>query len=186
MSMVGAEPMPFWKLREFIGQEDAEILAEAFAGRKVFVPANPREDSPIVAILGMESARRLADRLVVYGPETMRGRGCAVEVPMGGHGALGSAQRRVISMIEQDLSDSEICSRAGVCERTVRRWRARLGKSRPRRFGPDHPQVRAMAGNPSINAAEIVERTGVTGKTACKWIKHFAAERAANMKIAAE
>lgn len=126
--MSDSEYIPFWKLRHIVGNEAAEIMIEAFGGRRVYVAAHPGEDSEIARAIGMEAAEALGRAISVYGPD-WRPRGCPVEVPLGGGGSLHSVQRRMVAMIEAERTSAEICRELGVHERTIRRWRARLGRS---------------------------------------------------------
>lgn len=49
-------------LKELLGEEGARKLAQAFGGRRLYVPVSPGAHHPITVAIGQELADKLADR----------------------------------------------------------------------------------------------------------------------------
>lgn len=100
-----------------IGLEGALLLAEARGGARVSIPSNPKPDSPITQILGIERARLLAEYY------TAGGTSGELLVPLGPSGSYLAARRAraraIAALLDEGVSQEEIARRLHITSRAV-------------------------------------------------------------------
>ncbi|KQO53089.1 hypothetical protein [Methylobacterium sp. Leaf85] len=113
--------IPLDELADVIGDVAALRLVAAMGGTRFYVRADIREDSPIVAAIGMEAATVLAKHIA-----TGIG-GLAVEIPRGPSNFMAEYRRRLLDLAATPgLTEAQIAQEMKVHGRTVRRARAKL------------------------------------------------------------
>lgn len=105
-------------------------FAHAFGGQRIYIPENPRPDSPITKQLGEELARDICKLL---------GRG-DITVPLGPTAGQARFRIALAKRIEEGGSNNEIARDLHCHEVTVRRTKSRLG------IGGDDPRQADMFG----------------------------------------
>lgn len=103
-------------IAEEISEAVAIDLAKARGGRMVYIPANPKPDSELSKIIGLEAARQLT-KLIGTGN---------LMVPCGSVGGAGGRRAQIIKLWEAGLSQSQIAAEVDVHTRTVERVVASL------------------------------------------------------------
>ena len=138
----------FAQIRETLGDEDAEELAMYVGGQRIALP-RPSKLCPehlLCQRIGYELACRIVEAV---SPE--EGGVSAFYVP-------SLIELRVIRLLEEDgLTAREIAQRAGVCMRTVHRYRARMLK-KGLRVG-NHKAPRTLYRTYEISKGEKIVRT---------------------------
>lgn len=102
--MIPPPPVEIRYLTDILGIEATLDLMRHYGGSRVYVPANPSEDSPLVKALGLDVARRLAD---IAGKTT-------IKVP------LAKAWRSRV-LRAQGHSEAQVARMLGIDESTVAR-----------------------------------------------------------------
>lgn len=97
-------------LSQIIGEEATVSLLEEFAGTRVYVPRQVRENSRLTRAIGREAAQALCDR---FASDTIR-------VPLG-------RELRAKHYRHRGLSDARIAARLGLTESGVRTLFKRMG-----------------------------------------------------------
>lgn len=109
------------EIARIAGPAAARALHRAYAGRRVYVPAQPdrQPGGAWVALVGLAAARALAEA---------RG-GEYIHIPMGTGGVEAAGRRRRRALIEtldaDGRSAAEIAAAVGCSIRSIYRWRAR-------------------------------------------------------------
>lgn len=107
------------EIEEVAGRDAALALAGRYGGTTIYIPAEPRDGHPLVALLGKEVAAKIGAHFKV-------GRtGARLLIPKGQNWEAKARHSDIVSLIESGVSAREIASRLGVHERTVYRHRAR-------------------------------------------------------------
>lgn len=96
-------------------------VAAAFGGTRLFVAISPRPTSALARVVGVDAATAIA-RYVGHGD---------IEIPMSAARGQGGRRRRVAQMLGAGASVREAALGGDVCERTVRRIRARVDEPLP-------------------------------------------------------
>lgn len=105
-------PMSAKSLAALIGVAPTRALIAGWGGlEKVSVPCIARPDHPMAHALGFEAYQRLVD---AYG-------GDRIDVPRAV--GLGSAKRRLVGLLADEMSGRQAARQAGCTERHVRRLR---------------------------------------------------------------
>lgn len=113
--------LPLSELVAVLGDVDAVKLVAALGGTRVYVPAQFRSTSPVVAAIGAAAADRLSKHIV-----TGHG-GLWVDLPRGPSGLFADYRAKLAELASRDdLSEPEIARTLRVHGRTVRRMRAKL------------------------------------------------------------
>ncbi len=100
-----------------VGEEVALQLAVQAGGTEVFVPLDPKPDSRVVAIIGIDAARRIAKE-VAFG---------SVRIPRAMQRVIQERRRRVRALVAQGCSSTQIALELGVSSETVRQDKRHLG-----------------------------------------------------------
>jgi DNA-binding transcriptional regulator LsrR (DeoR family) len=104
-----------------IGEEAARRLAEAFGGRRLYIPKAPGEQHPITVAIGAAAAKVLAAEF---------GGSAPIDVPM-----LSTRRARIVELDGLGWSRAKIAREVGVTERRVYSALASLRNQRPRSAG---------------------------------------------------
>ncbi|UWQ00835.1 hypothetical protein K3X44_09935 [Aliiroseovarius crassostreae] len=99
-----------------IGEETAVRLAKARGGRVIYIPKNPKPDSELTLIVGLNAATQTAKLL---------GHGRCI-VPCGNIGGAAGRRARIEALWHEGLSQGEIAAEVDVHTRTVERVIASL------------------------------------------------------------
>lgn len=128
-------PLVLAEIAEVVGAAAAIQIAAHKGGTRVYFPARVDQDHWLVAIIGIDKARKLCQHFAVD-----RKRGQHIEIPL----HVGGTYRQMIRAIaksvhdlDQNPAESErtIAQTVGVTARTVRRHRARHGGRSDKRQG---------------------------------------------------
>ena len=92
-------------LEATIGEEAARRLAEAFGGRRLYVPKSPGEHHPITVAIGAPAAKVLAAEFGGSSP---------IDVPM-----LSARKARIVELDAQGWTRAKIAREVHVTERRV-------------------------------------------------------------------
>lgn len=98
-------------IAEEIGEQIAVDLAVGRGGRAVYIPTNPKADSELSKIVGLDAAAKLTKLL---------GSGSLL-VPCGSIGGAGGRRTRIIELLDVGMSHSNIAAEVDVHTRTVER-----------------------------------------------------------------
>lgn len=104
------------QIAEATSYEVAALLAREVGGTEISVPRNPKPDSPLARIVGIDAAKAIADQL---------GWGRLL-IPQGDFRGAGGQRALVRQMIQQGASINEAARAANCHERTVRRLKQAL------------------------------------------------------------
>lgn len=96
---------------EEIGEQVAIDLATVRGGRTVYIPSNPKADSELSKIVGLDAAVKL-NKLLGAGN---------LMVPCGSVGGAGGRRTRIIKLWNDGMSQSQIAAEVDVHTRTVER-----------------------------------------------------------------
>lgn len=99
-----------------VGFSNAQTIALWYGGRNLFVPAKPEEGSPLVRIIGMDGAKRMAEE---WGGEL-------VAVPTMWAYEEQVRNRQIGGLIGRGHSTKEIAFNMGMSERRVQQIRRSL------------------------------------------------------------
>lgn len=116
------------EIAEVAGIDAALAIAEAKGGQAVIIPTRLRDDHWLVQLVGMEKAEKLCAHF------TSGYRRQKLSIPLGPAGSfLQERRRRARVMADAQAggaSANQIAVKAGITERSVRRFRARQRDSR--------------------------------------------------------
>jgi hypothetical protein len=104
------------EIAEATDVETARKVALRFGGRRMKLPARPRESTPLAKAVGLPAARAIVDAL---------GHGEHL-IPFGPFGGPSARRRQVAAVIHQGGSVAEAARTGGVHERTAWRVKARM------------------------------------------------------------
>lgn len=98
-------------IAEEIGEDVAIDLAVARGGREVYIPRNPKANSELSKIVGLDAAVKL-NKLLGSGN---------LLVPCGSVGGAGGRRTRIIKLLKGGMSHANIAAEVDVHTRTVER-----------------------------------------------------------------
>lgn len=104
------------EIAEATDVETARKVALRFGGRRIKLPARPRESTPLAKAVGLPAARAIVDAL---------GHGEHL-IPFGPYGGPSARRRQAATVIHKGGSVAEAAVSAGVHERTAWRVKARM------------------------------------------------------------
>lgn len=127
---IPADPLPqvLAEIAMIAGEEAARRVALAKGGTRVYIPPVPGPDHWLTALVGLESARKIADHFTAGFPARL-------DIPLGDTGFMASQQARVDAMILAGRSERDIARACGYTDRGVRKRKARLTSMRDSRQG---------------------------------------------------
>lgn len=124
MTNRGAFPGVLGEIADVAGEAAALAIAEQRGGTQIYFPPVPAEDHWLCALIGREAAVKVCDRLTCgVGP-------LRVDLPLGPTGTERRSRAQIDELLAQNKSERYIAQATGYTIRTVRRRRARLGRSR--------------------------------------------------------
>lgn len=167
-----ADYVPIWKLNELIGKDAAKVMLSVYGGSKVRIPASADPGSQLTGVIGIEAAIKLSSYFASRGAND-RLCGATIELPSGKSCSRNPQQLRLIEMIEAGATDREILDELDVVDRTIRRWRASLGRSKRTPQGPAHPRMEAMVRDLSRSVQSIADELGVSVSAVTRWRVFF-------------
>lgn len=114
------------EIAEIAGLEAALAIADRRGGARVLIPRHAPDDHWLVEAVGREAADAICHHFAVDGADGKPLGTYEVYLPLGPHGALKRARRRLVSELENGASVRQAARKAGLTERTGWRIKRRL------------------------------------------------------------
>ncbi|MBB5987413.1 hypothetical protein [Sphingobium lignivorans] len=112
------------EIADVAGEDAARAILDEHAGQRIYLPAAPRPDHWLCALIGHDQAVAVCDRLTAGVAHIV------IEIPLADRGTARQLQARIDQMIREGKSESDIVRATRVSVRTVRRRRARIRDDR--------------------------------------------------------
>ena len=110
------------EIAEVAGYDAALAIADVRGGTQVYIPPMPDADHWLCQLIGIEAARKVADRLTAG-----VGVGRRVDLPLGPSGAQARLRAKVDAMLRDGRSERDIALVTRYSTRGIRKRRQKLG-----------------------------------------------------------
>ncbi len=115
-------------IAEAAGVQAALLLMREYGGREVYIPLRAPDGHWLVNLVGREAADRIcalfATRIDADREKSRHGE--RIVIPIADSGARGGAKRAAFAMLSKNIPANEVARAAGVCNRTVWNYKARV------------------------------------------------------------
>lgn len=109
------------EIAEVAGRDAALAIADVRGGTQIYLPPVPDADHWLCRLIGIEAARKVADRLTMgVGPRR-------VDLPLGPSGHQARVRAKVDAMLAEGRSERDIALATRYSTRAIRRRRQQLG-----------------------------------------------------------